>query len=94
MEQNYLFLHDKHRQLFTIKVDTINEKIYKNIMDNNIHNIIKSNDLSGKYSLVNLYNGASDNFDIDDNIYNKQSDEINDNSNMVDIVKLHIDNNR
>jgi hypothetical protein len=68
MEQNYLFIHKNHSQLFTIRTDTVDKKTYKNIMEHNVSNIIKSNKLSGGYSLVNLYNGIHEDFKINDNV--------------------------
>ncbi len=64
MEQDYLLLHPTHNQIFTVKTDHIDNKEYNYIFNTNIKNIIKTNNLSGNYKIVNLYNGSDKEFTI------------------------------
>jgi hypothetical protein len=67
MEQNYLFLHKNHTELFTIKTDDVDKKLFEKNFKKNVSNIIKVNSLSDKYTLVNLHNGVHEDYSIKNN---------------------------
>lgn len=73
MEQNFLFIHNTHSELFTVSIDDDNDNPpFDKYVFKNIKKIIKKNNLNGKFSLVNLFNGIHKKYNIDINNNNNQ----------------------
>jgi len=62
MEQNFLFIHKNYDHVFTIKTDVVDTKLFQDIMNTNLQNIINANSITGPYKVVNLHNGAEQEF--------------------------------
>ena len=71
MEQNFLFIHKNYQEIFTVRTDKIDEEWFENNTKNWLLNIVKKNDIKGKFKLVNLYNGLDKKYKAE-NLHNIQ----------------------
>jgi len=66
MEQEFLFIHNNHNEIFSIKLDTISESKFNKHYLKNIKFIIQNNNLNGKFNVVNLFNGIHKKYKTND----------------------------
>ena len=69
MEQEFLFISKNYTELFKIKTDHVDEKIFKQNTNNKLKNIIKKHDVVNDFKLINVYNGIDKKYKIKSNLY-------------------------
>jgi len=75
MEQDFLLINKNYQQMFNIKLDQDNKDTFDKVFKNTLKHIIKNNNISGKFKIINLYNGTEKIYR-----YNNDNNDINDNN--------------
>ena len=65
MEQDFIYISKDYHQVFTIKTDIIDDKLFNNTFNQTIKKITKEKNNSKKFKIVNLYNASDKKYKID-----------------------------
>ena len=98
MEQDFLLINKNYQQLFNIKLDEENKENFDKVFKNTLKHIIKNNNISGKFKIINLFNGTEKIYRYNDINYNDNNNQLGGNNRddfQLSWIKLkdYIENN-
>jgi len=80
MEQDFLLINKNYQQLFNIKLDEENKENFDKVFKNTLKHIIKNNNISGKFKIINLFNGTEKIYRYNDINYNDNNNQLGGNN--------------